>query len=131
MYARQLAWLHARPRAYVRSDSKKKVQDQPRPARIQRYTDDGIEPPLPELYAAAHLVQHLFDVGPVAVGGMGPAPLTFAEITAWQAACGVPLRPWEAQTLRAMSVAYVGQSVDAEAPDAPPPYIQRPSEQHA
>lgn len=133
MWARQLAWLHARPRPYVRSDAKpgKARPAEQLPIRMQKYTDEGTEPPIPELYAAQHLARHLFDVGPVMSGGMGSAPITYSEITAWQRACSVPLTPWEAQTLRAMSMAYAGESVAAEAHDAPPPYIKKRSEQHA
>ena len=51
-------------------------------------------------------------------GGMGPVPLSSAEVMAWQHGMGLSLAPWEFRVLRAASRAFVAE-VNAEA-DYPP-----------
>lgn len=85
---------------------------------------------MPPTEAGAYLLDYLFEVGPVMAGGMGHAPLTFQELTAWQERIGIRLSPWEARTLRLLSMAYISASHEAEARDCPPPWIpKRMSEQ--
>lgn len=40
-------------------------------------------------------------------GGMGPARLTWGDLTAWQAVSGVQLTAWEAEVVLAMDAALV------------------------
>lgn len=54
--------------------------------------------------------------------GMGPTPLSAAEIDAWQRGCGIELQAWEFHILREMSRAYLAQLHESEKPDCPPPY---------
>lgn len=86
---------------------------------MEAYTD---KPPLPPLHSADYMIQHLWDVGPGVSFGMGLLPLSFQEIAAWQHGCGYRLRPWEVQSLRAMSVAYVAQMQKSTEPNCPAPW---------
>lgn len=53
---------------------------------------------------------------------MGTAPLSWREINEWQAATGVALSPFEAKTIRKLSVEYVAESRRAESENCPPPW---------
>ena len=74
------------------------------------------EVPLP------YLVEYLFEVGPAAGGGFGPAPITHQEIAAWQSNMRRQLQPWEVSMLRRMSVQWVAEMIRAEAADCPAPW---------
>jgi hypothetical protein len=69
---------------------------------------------------AVHLFDALFEIGPVLPGGMGPAPLTFGEISRWSEVTGVPLGPWEARTLVNLSRIYQSE-YDRAAKGGPAP----------
>lgn len=68
----------------------------------------------PEMPAPlAYLLDWFNEVGPCLSSGMGPVPLTFAEIGAWAALRGIALAPWEAQGLRVLSEAFCEASVSS------------------
>lgn len=119
---RQAAWLNTAPRPNP-GRGKAAPSQEPARSRRQRLLDDGIEPDVPLLDAGAHLIEYLFDVGPDAPGGMGPVPITHADIAHWQGNTGITLNTWEARSLRRLSREYVGACADAQEPDAPPPYL--------
>lgn len=73
---------------------------------------------MPPLDAGAHLVDHLFSIGPA----MGEGPVTFQEIAAWQALTGHVLQGWEADALRRLSAAWLAEYQAADDPARPPPY---------
>lgn len=77
--------------------------------RFQVLEKGGEEPALPDIDGAEFLAEWLMDIGPVDRGGMGATGLTFAEIAAWSATTGIPLRDGEAAALKAMSAAYAGE----------------------
>jgi len=52
-------------------------------------------------------------------------PVTFEEIRAWLDLTGSNLTPWEAETLRVLSEAYVVQLAKSHSPDSQPPYDAR------
>lgn len=54
---------------------------------------------------------------------MGPVPITHADIAHWQANTGININAWEARTLRRLSREYVGACIEAQEPDALPPYL--------
>lgn len=56
---------------------------------------------------AAHILDALFEVGPVKPGGMGAAPLGFSDLADWSALVGIDLTPWEARTIVALSRLYL------------------------
>jgi hypothetical protein len=97
---------------------------------MQRLQADGVTAPLPPLpVAGAHLVAHLFEVGPTGSTGMGAGPVQWTELQAWQEQIGVALHPWEARTLRRLSMDYAAEAHRASSPTAAPPWAQRTTEE--
>jgi len=88
----------------------------------------GVEPDFPEC-DAIYLANYLWEVGPFDQGGMGPSAVTHSEIRAWQDNVGVELTSWEARTLRALSEAYLGETIRAKSPSCQPPWSVVPIEE--
>lgn len=65
------------------------------------------------------VIRYAIDVGLAQPGGMGPAPVSASELTAWAAGMGVDLAPWEFATVRAMSAAYIAGTSAKRAPWEP------------
>ena len=107
-----MAWLNTAPR-----DKKGK----PTKTRRERLKADGKSPSSPPIPFAAYLVDYLLDAGTFSTSGMGRTPLSHIEIRAWQQNVGLDLSPWEASTLRILSVEYVASAQAAEEPDCKPP----------
>lgn len=82
---------------------------------------DGMKPILPDP-GLDYLVAMFLEAGPTIVSGFGAAPLSHAEIQAYQLNKGVRLTPWEAITLRKLSLTYIEESESAKDPHAKPPY---------
>ncbi len=76
---------------------------------------------LPELEGECYLLDVLFDVGPCLPSGMGPLPLGYEQLRAWQQQMGVEFTPWEARTVQRLSRAYCGELAAAANPDAAAP----------
>ena len=74
--------------------------------------DEEFHPEMP-LVEAEHLLSYLFEIGPTLSVGMGEAPLTHAEIAAWQVNTGVELASWEARFLQRLSLDYLVQAQSA------------------
>jgi hypothetical protein len=115
LYVRQSAWLAATPGA------PKKKDEQDRRCRLKRLQDRGSEPELPPV-ELGHLVDYLFEVGPVMQGGFGPVALTHGELRAWQDNVGLELQPWECRALIQLSKAYCAEFAAASDPAAPAPW---------
>lgn len=73
---------------------------------------------LPPLDAAQHIAEHLFQIGPSTSGEV----VTYQEIQAWKNLTGHELNGWEAQTIRALSAAYLAEYQAAEDAKRPAPY---------
>lgn len=84
---------------------------------------------MPSPGPADHVLGYLYEIGPVAHGGMGPAPIGHAEIEAWQGNTGIELTAWEARTLRRLSLDYIAASRQAEEPGCQPPWDDRPPQE--
>lgn len=80
------------------------------------------ETPLFPPNPAQYLTGWLFDIGPTVAGAMGEAPFGYQDLAAWQAISGVELMPWEARTLRRLSLAYLSERQRAEEQGRPAPY---------
>ncbi len=80
-----------------------------------------ITPPMPPC-TSARVTERWIEIGMIQGGGMAPTALEWSEIADWQRATGLTLSTWEARTIRAMSVAYIGQGRTAEAETCPPPW---------
>ncbi len=92
-------------------------------SRMKKLYDSGAAVPMPPLSEPAQeLLGLLLEVGPAVGGGMGMAPLSFAELQAFQGTAGYELTPWEARTLRRLSQVYVAGVSEGEDPNAPPPW---------
>nr|KAJ8744646.1 hypothetical protein H9T68_11680 [Delftia sp. PS-11] len=76
---------------------------------------------MPDPGPAEYLLDIFFDVGPVLYTPMGEAPFGYDQLEAWQRCHGVRLTPWEARTLRDMSLAYAGEKALAADPGAAAP----------
>ena len=77
---------------------------------------------MPPVKFGHHLLDYLWEVGPVTGSASGPAPVTHQEILAWQQGGGIRLQPWEFRMLHALSVDYANELHRAEAPDCKPPW---------
>jgi len=77
---------------------------------------------MPDIGAAAYLVGYWQDAGLVGVGGMGPVPISSAELIAWQQGQSIALQPWEFSVLRDISRVYLAQAQASEKPECPPPF---------
>lgn len=84
---------------------------------------DGQKPVMPDA-GLDYLVDIFLEAGPTMPTGMGPAPLSHSEIWAFQVNSGARLTPWEAQTLRRLSLEWIAESKRAEDPNAAPPYFR-------
>lgn len=98
--------------------------------RANQHQKNGTEPDLPPPGPAAYLIGYLFSVGPVMAGGMGPVPITSAELAAWQANTGRDLTAWESDTLRTLSAAWASATNDARSADCPAPWVPEAIEQN-
>lgn len=72
---------------------------------------------------AQYLLGYLFEIGPAVPVGMGDGPITHCEIAAWMANTGIRLTPWEARTLRRLSVDYVREASRATQSSHPAPWV--------
>lgn len=89
---------------------------------MTRMTDSGINPPMPPVLAGHRFLAWLYDAGPGLHTGQGLVPLSNAEIREWQQVSGLRLTRMEAQTLRELSQAFVGELNSASDRKRPAPY---------
>ena len=82
---------------------------------------DKIEPDIPP-NPMPYLTGWLFEIGPTSPGGMGPVPIGWQEIAAWQSLTGNSLDPWEAKTLRRLSADFVNMMHEAKDKSFPAPF---------
>lgn len=75
---------------------------------------------MPETVGGEWLISDLFEVGPVASGGMGISGVSWSEIEAWMRATRTQLEPWEADALHRMSGAYASAYSASQDPDQKP-----------
>lgn len=92
------------------------------PSRLERHKRDGVPPSYPPIDAGAHLITHLFEIGPGQPGSMGEVPLSHSELRAWQDNMGFDLEPWETQLLRRLSGEYLSQLHKAADSNCKPPF---------
>lgn len=84
--------------------------------------EKGIEPKYPEIEFGFHVIDYLFELGPVTYTGDGISPVSFTEIANWALLTRTPVSSWEAKALRGLSTAFVRQSVAAKDPKCPSPW---------
>lgn len=116
LYVQQSAWLNTAP------TQSGKVSERSKPkTRLEQIKETGGRIPLPP-NPARYLTDWFFEIGPTSPAGMGEGPIGWTDITAWQSLTGIELQPWEARTIRRLSIAFVHQRSVAKEPDCPAPY---------
>lgn len=126
-----MAWLNTapeRPPAPQKGQAKRSSFEPPEPTRLETMNKQELQPDLPDVGPAMHMVDYLFQVGPVMANGMGSVPLTHSELASWQHNTGIELSAWESTTLRRLSCEYLAMSAQARDPSCPPPYTIAPEE---
>lgn len=113
-WARHAAWLNATPQSkgaggkIVREDK----------TRLETLSAQGSQqvnmPPLDRLGYVADLASE--------IGIARANPVDWSEIEAYDRMTGCGLTPWEAKTIRKMSLAYVDQSIKSIEPHCLPPH---------
>lgn len=78
---------------------------------------------------AGRLLSLFMDLGMAGTGGMGAAPLSWAEMAEWQRLTAHRLQPWEARAIRQASVQYVNQLHRSTDPACPPPWAADPTDE--
>lgn len=99
----------------------KYAHQRPKISRQEQLKKDGVAIAMPS-NPAPHIISRLIEIGITETTGMGPAPLSWREIEAWQSAVNVRLAPWEARLMRQLSLAYITESRRAESETCPPPW---------
>jgi hypothetical protein len=94
------------------------------PSRAAQLERDGVVPDMPPC-DADHLLEYLFDAGPVMFSGGTRVALSSNELVQWQRGTGISLDPWEFKLLRQLSRAYLAQSLAAEDSAEPAPFLTR------
>lgn len=79
-------------------------------------------PELPPLDGGEYLIGYLLDAGPSVAGAMGAGPLTSGHLLHWQQETGINLSPWEARTLRRLSIVWLNEQHQAEKRAAQAPW---------
>lgn len=115
LYVRKIAWLNTKP------ESKQKLSGE-EGTRLERMKANGIIPALPP-NPAPYLTDWLFEIGPTVPNGMGPGPIGWHDLTAWQALSGVDLLPWEAKLMRRLSHDFIAEMSAAKKMDCPDPWL--------
>jgi len=124
VYVRALAWWHAVPKEPPSRNRRVPKQEPERLSRLDMRINAGGELDLPDIDPAlTYLIGWLMEAGPMSAAGIGPVPLTWLDLDAWQRCTGVRVQPWEARLLRRLSGDYLDELNNAEAHDAPAPWI--------
>lgn len=89
--------------------------------------DKGAWVPLPDLGDARYLWEWLHDLGLSKSGAMGPVPMDWIDLQAWQNGIGHRAQPWELRAMREASRNFVWQQHESEDPQCPPPWAQHAS----
>lgn len=123
---RALAWLQTVPRPP--QDSKRAQATEPnKHTRLELMRMQGAEPQMPR-NPMPQLMTWFVEIGMVENTGMGPAPLSWREIEAWQRAVGVSLDPWRARLIRQLSIEFIAEKGRAEDENCPAPWVSRASD---
>jgi len=103
-----MVWIHATP-------------EKDQFTRLENFQFEGKQVIYPEI-TNNYLVKILYeDLGACTVTGNGLAPLSWQEIESWQRQVGIELTPFEINTLKKASEAYVSQTVFSRDPKCLPP----------
>ncbi|WP_288935058.1 hypothetical protein [uncultured Sphingomonas sp.] len=121
LYAQRLAWLHATPRPPTGSPRAEKFNLATALSRFDQLRKDKVPVQMPPVLVP-HIITRWIEIGVTGSNGMSTVPLSWSEITAWQANTLVRLSPWESRMIHALSRAYVQQSRISEDEACPTPW---------
>jgi len=78
---------------------------------------------MPPVDVGEHLIEILFEVGPIKSTGMATAAINDLDLLAWQLNQETKLSPWECQCIRHLSIEYANAYSDGQKKTAAPPYV--------
>jgi len=116
-----LAWLHSAPKQHKNDEDPK--------SRIETLEEDNPVRELPD--ADDYLTARFHSTGMFLSGGMGMAPLTWSEISAYIDKSGYELTGWDAEQIFNMSQSYCAMAHKARKLDCPAPYNLAATDQTA
>lgn len=90
--------------------------------RLEIIKEDGRDPFYPPLECAQHIINYLFEIGPILSTGMGAVSISNQELYAWQSNVHIRLKPWESRFIRKLSTEYLSESHKAAKEGAPAPW---------
>jgi hypothetical protein len=122
LYARHLAWLHAKPNEP--STNQKGAKGRESKTRLQRREEMGLPVKMPEVEAYEHILGWFFEIGPAATGMAGNVPISYTEIMNWVTLTGIEITDFEVGALIKMSKQYCYQSYISENPHCEAPYAE-------
>ncbi len=130
VYVRQFAWLTVE-RDRPKDDTSAKDKSVPSymlPSRLEQMRidkkDSSYQPLMPPVEAGKHIVDFLFEFGPLVRSGDGSGPMTHTEIRNFQENTGVEFDSWGARLLFKLSREYYSESNRAKSVDCPEPWDQ-------
>ncbi len=119
-----MAWLAATPKPPEGSRRAERWENQPasakksRAERMGKKAAEAAMPPNP----MPHIIDRFVEMGMVEAAGMGTVALSWSTLSAWSQMTGVRLCPWEARTIRRLSVEYLAEGRRAETETCPAPW---------
>lgn len=119
-----MAWLAATPKppeGSRRAEQWDRVDPASKLSRAQRMGKAAAEAAMPP-NPMPHIIERFLEMGMVEAAGMGTVALSWSTIAAWSGMTGVRLCPWEARTIRRLSVEYLAEGRRAEDETCPPPW---------
>lgn len=86
---------------------------------------------MPEIERGGHVIEWLYEVGPISFGANGAEALSWQEINAWKQATGTEVNTEELLLIRSLSLEYVAQLHAGENPSAKDPTAAKPGTSEA
>lgn len=80
-------------------------------------------PDIESEHRAGYMIGLLNECGLMSSNGMGPIPISWADINAWIGATGLHLSLWEKLTIKTLSEEYVNELLSASERTRPAPYL--------
>lgn len=108
-----MGWLHAIPEGRRKSRAK----------ALQEADAESNTLVLPDIGDGAYVIGMLQEAGLASSSGMGPTPLTWQEIEAWQRVTDSKPSLWDRLMIKELSEAYVAELTQATDLNRPDPYV--------
>lgn len=79
---------------------------------------------MPDIEPYGYIIELLYEIGPYKTGFNGPEPIGWTDIESWDNLTKYGLKPWEARTIRSLSVQMTNTMSQASDPHMPAPYTE-------